>query len=102
MAIYDKGDSVRLTATFTSDAVNTDPTDTTADVVFTWRRPSGKNTAGTAGTDSPPSPTRSATGIYYTDLVLDEVGVHTVQVKGLEGVVAADIIELQVAKSVFA
>ena len=102
MAIYDKGDSVRLTATFTSDSVNTDPTDTTADVVFTWRRPSGKDTAGTAGTDSTPSPTRSATGIYYTDLVLDEVGVHSVQVKGLEGVVAADIIELQVAKSVFA
>ena len=102
MAIYDKGDSVRLTATFTSNAVNTDPTDDADDVVFTWRRPSGKNTAGVAGTDALPTPSKSATGIYYTDLVLDEVGVHTIQVKGLEGVVAADIIELQVAKSVFA
>jgi hypothetical protein len=36
------------------------------------------------------------------DLLLDEEGVHTVRVKGLEGVVAADIVELQVARSVFA
>ena len=102
MAIYDKGDSVRFTATFTSNAVNTDPTSEADDVVFTWRRPSGKDTNGIAGQDALPNPTKSATGIYFVDLVLDEVGVHTVQVKGLEGVVAADIVELQVAKSVFA
>ena len=95
MATYDKGDQVRVTATFTSNSVNTDPTDNADDVTVTWRKPSG-------GTDATPAATKSATGIYYVDLILAESGIHTVRFTGDEGVVAAEIVELEVAKSVFA
>lgn len=102
MPIYDKGDQVRITATFTSDSVNTDPTDDAADVQVRHRRPSRKDVNGVAGQDTYPTATKTATGVYFADILLDEEGVHTVRVKGLEGVVAADIVELQVAHSVFA
>ena len=48
MAIYDKGDQVRVTATFTSNGVAADPTDNASDVTVTWRKPSG-------GTDATPA-----------------------------------------------
>jgi hypothetical protein len=94
MAIYDKGDQVRVTATFTSNSVNTDPTDNANDVTVTWRKPSG-------GTDATPTATKSATGIYYVDLTLAEVGTHAVRITGDEGVIAASIVELEVQPSVF-
>ena len=94
MPIYDKGDRVRVTATFTSGGTNTDPTDDEDDVTITWRKPSG-------GTDATPAATKSATGIYYVDLTLTEAGIHTVRFTGDEGVIAAEIVELEVAKSVF-
>ena len=102
MPIYDKGEQVRITATFTSDSGNTDPTDDAADVQVRHRRPSRRDVNGVAAQDTYPTATKTATGIYFVDLLLDEEGVHTVRVKGLEGVVAADIVELQVARSVFA
>ena len=77
MAIYDKGDQVRVTATFTSDGTNTDPTDNADDVTVTWRKPSG-------GTDATPTATKSTTGIYYVDLTLEEVGIHSVRFQGTE------------------
>lgn len=94
MATYDKGDSVRLTATFTSNGSATDPTDQVNDVTVTWRKPSG-------GTDATPTATRTGTGVYYVDLTLAEVGLHTVRFTGDEGVIAADIVELEVLQSVF-
>ena len=94
MPIYDKGDQVRVTATFTSNSVNTDPTDDADDVTVTWRKPSG-------GTDATPTATKSATGIYYVDLTLTEVGIHTVRFTGDEGVIAAEVVELEVGASVF-
>ncbi len=94
MAVYDKGDQVRVTATFTSNSVNTDPTDNANDVTVTWRKPSG-------GTDATPTATKSATGIYYVDLTLAEVGTHAVRITGDEGVIAAGIVELEVQPSVF-
>ena len=94
MAIYDKGDQVRVTATFTSNSVNTDPTDNANDVTVTWRKPSG-------GTDATPTATKSATGIYYVDLTLTEVGTHTIRFTGDEGVITAGIVELEVQPSVF-
>ena len=94
MAVYDKGDQVRITATFTSNGVAADPTDNANDVTVTWRKPSG-------GTDATPTATKSATGIYYVDLTLAETGIHTVKFQGDEGVIAADIVELEVASSVF-
>ena len=95
MPIYDKGDRVRVTATFTSSGSATDPTATADDVTVTWRKPSG-------GTDATPTATRSGTGVYYVDLTLTEAGVHTDRFTGNEGVIAAEIVELEVAKSVFA
>ena len=94
MAVYDNGDSVRVTATFTSNSVNTDPTDDEDDVTVTWRKPSG-------GTDATPTATKSATGIYYVDLTLAESGMHHVRFQGDEGVIASDIVQLEVAHSVF-
>jgi len=94
MPIYDKGDRVRVTATFTSGGTATDPTDNADNVTVTWRKPSG-------GTDATPAATKSATGIYYVDLTLAEPGLHTVRFTGDEGVIAAEIIELEVARSVF-
>ncbi len=103
MAAYDKGDKVRLTATFTSGGVAADPTDLADDVEVTWRRPSRTNpdTGGGAIGDATPTATKSATGVYYVDINLDEIGTHTVRFKGLEGVVAAEIAEIEVGKSVF-
>ena len=86
MAIYDKGDQVRVTATFTSDGTNTDPTDNADDVTVTWRKPSG-------GTDATPTATKSTTGIYYVDLTLEEVGIHSVRFQGTERVIASEVVE---------
>ena len=94
MATYDKGDRIRVTATFTSSGTNTDPTDNADDVTVTWRKPS-------AGTDATPAATKSGTGIYYVDLTLNEIGTHTVRFTGDEGVIAAETVELVVAKSIF-
>jgi hypothetical protein len=94
MATYDKNDQVRVTATFTSNGSATDPTDQVDDVTVTWRKPSG-------GTDATPTATRSGTGVYYVDLTLAEVGLHTVRFTGDEGVIAAGIVELEVLQSVF-
>ena len=61
---YDIGDRVRLTATFTdADDVATDPDN----VSIFYTDPSGNETEDDA-------PTKSATGIYYTDINLDEAG----------------------------
>ena len=95
MATYDNGDQVRVTGNFTTAGTLADPTGDAAGVTITWRKPSG-------GTDATPAATKSATGIYYVDLILAESGIHTVRFTGDEGVVAAEIVELEVAKSVFA
>jgi len=94
MPIYDKGDSVRVTASFTTDGTLADPTDNANDVTVTWRKPSG-------GTDATPTATKSSTGVYYVDLTLAEAGVHTVRFQGIEGVIATEILDLEVAHSVF-
>ena len=94
MATYDKGDSVRVTANFTTDGTLADPVGDAAGVTVTWRKPSG-------GTDSTPAATKSSTGVYYVDVTLNEVGVHAIRFQGDEGVIAAEIVELEVASSVF-
>ena len=94
MATYDKGDSVRVTANFTTDGTLADPTDNANDVTITWRKPSG-------GTDATPAATKSSTGVYYVDVTLNEIGTHTLKFQGDEGVIAAETIELEVEKSIF-
>lgn len=94
MATYDVDDEVRVTATFTTDGAVADPTGDASGVSVTWRKPSG-------GTDATPSASKASTGVYYVDLVLTEVGTHTIKFKGTAGVIAAEVIQLEVTKSVF-
>jgi hypothetical protein len=92
MATYDKGDQVRVTATFTSNDVNTNTTLDPANKA-THRKPSGADVEVTASTD--------ATGIYYADVDLDQIGTHTVKFTGTTPVKAMEVVELKVGKSVF-
>jgi hypothetical protein len=91
MATYDKGDQVRVTATF-----KTAGTATATTSACTHRLPDG--------TDRSPAPTvtsGSGTGIYYADISLEQVGTHTIKIASTDVVVAAETIELVVAKSIF-
>ena len=94
MAVYDNGDSVRVTANFTTDGTLADPTGDAAGVTVTWRKPSG-------GTDATPTATKSSTGVYYVDFTLEEIGIHSVRFQGTEGVIASEVVELEVGASVF-
>ena len=93
MATYDVGDKVRVTATFTQGGTGTDP----FTIVATHRKPDGTDTDVTSSVDDGETPD----GIYDLDVTLDQVGTHTIRFKGTEGVIAAEVIELEVAKSVF-
>ena len=91
MATYDVGDQVRITAT-----VKTAGTATATTSTCTHRQPDG--------TDINPAPTvtsGSGTGIYYADISLNQIGTHTIKFVSADGVVAAETIELVVAKSIF-
>jgi len=66
MAIYDVGDEVRLTCTFSVSGVNTDP----SAVTLLVSDPSANVTTYTYAADI----TKSATGIYYYDVGVDEAG----------------------------
>jgi len=94
MATYDVGDQVRVTATFKTAGVLTAIVGATTNA--THRLPDG--------TDKSPAPTITAgsgTGIYYADIQLDQVGTHTIKIASTDVVVAAETIELVVAKSIF-
>jgi hypothetical protein len=65
--IYDIGDVARVTMTFTVDDVNTDPTTITLKV----KDPTGNKTTYTYALAEV---TRSAAGIYYKDISIDEAG----------------------------
>jgi hypothetical protein len=66
---YDVGDLVRVTGTFTNAAsVAQDPTA----VLFKYKDPSGNKTTLTYNTDV--SVVKSATGVYYVDVDVDEIG----------------------------
>ena len=91
MATYDKGDQVRITATFKTAGTATATTST-----CTHRQPDGTNIS--------PAPTvtsGSGTGIYYADISLEQVGTHTIKIASTDVVIAAETIELVVAKSIF-
>ena len=91
MATYDKGDQVRVTATFKTAGTATATTST-----CTHRQPDG--------TDINPAPTvtsGSGTGIYFADISLNQIGTHTIKFVSSEVVVAAETLELVVAKSIF-
>lgn len=80
---YEIGDTIRLTGTFTVSSVNTDPTTVTLKV----QDPSGNEDTFTyaLGTVS-----KSATGIYYKDVSLDEKGTWHYRWVGTGAVASAD------------
>ena len=91
MATYDKGDQVRVTATFKTAGTATATTST-----CTHRQPDGINI------DPAPTVTSgSSAGIYYADISLDQIGTHTIKSASTDVVIAAETIELVVAKSIF-
>jgi len=65
--VYDKGDLIRLTATFTVSTTPTDPTTVTLKV----KDPSGNVATYTYALAEI---TKSSTGIYYKNISLDEAG----------------------------
>jgi hypothetical protein len=68
MATYDRGDLVRLTATFTVSSVATDPTS----VVLYVRSPTGTLTTLTYGVDG--AVVKVSTGVYRYDYSASAVG----------------------------
>jgi hypothetical protein len=68
--IYDVGDLVRVTGTWEdSDGTDTDPAGT---ITFKYNDPSDNTTSLVYGVDA--EVVKSATGIYYTDISIDEHG----------------------------
>lgn len=82
MAVYDVGDSVRVTGTFTVASVVTDPTTVTLEV----KDPSGNVATYTYALSEV---TRSGTGVFYKDLTIDEAGIWTYRWSGTGAVVSA-------------
>ncbi len=74
--VYDVGDLVRVTGTFTDvDGVATDP-----DVVrVKYQDPSGNDTTDLYGTNNT---VKSATGVYYLDIDIDEAGIWYYRIEG--------------------
>lgn len=66
--IYDVGDVVRCTATFSVSGTNTDP----SAVTFKYKAPSGTITTYVYGTDA--QLVKSAVGIYYVDVTVSAPG----------------------------
>lgn len=80
---YDKGDRIRLSASFTSNSVAADPTA----VVLKVKDPSGNIATYTYALAEV---TKSATGNYYKDISIDESGEWYYRWEGTGAVEAAD------------
>lgn len=91
---YDKGDSVRLTATFTVDSVPTDPTTVTLKV----KNPAGVTTTYTYGLAEL---TKSSTGVYYREVTVDDDGMYYYRFEGTGTCIAASEGQLKVRSSEF-
>lgn len=81
--VYDKGDLVRITGTFTVASVATDPTTITLKV----KDPSGNVDTYTYALSQV---TKSSTGVYYKDISLDEAGYWYYQWTGTGAVESVD------------
>ncbi len=92
MATYDKGDQVRVTATFKTAGTLT----ATAAKTARQMKPDGSDNDITGQIQD-----GSGTGIYFVDISLDQIGTHTIKIASTDVVVASETIELEVAKSVF-
>lgn len=83
------GTRKRVTATFTLDDVNTDPGAVTVQVL------------SPDGVTSTASATKTATGVYYTDVDLNDPGPWVVRFVGTSPVVSAAETTIEVAASGF-
>lgn len=92
--LYSKNQTVRITGTFTVSGTATDPTTVTLKV----QDPSGNEDTYTYALSQV---TKSAVGIYYKDLALDEVGRWFYAWVGTGTVAAGDEDYLDVAQTVF-
>ena len=92
--VYDIGDKVRLSVTFTVDGVAADPTD----VACKYQDPSGNEVEKTflAG-----DVTRSGTGIYYYDVTIDESGTWFYRFEATGNVVGAGENHFRIRNSEF-
>ena len=96
MAVYDKGDRVRLSAAFTNlSDVATDPTT----VVVKIKDPSGNVATSTYGVDA--AVVKDSTGNYHIDLDIDESGIWHHRWTGTGTIVAAGEADISVRKSNF-
>ena len=93
--IYDKGDLVRLTATFTVSSVNTDPTA----IALKVQDPSGNEATYTYALGKV---TKDGTGLYHYDLSIDETGYWYYRWEGTGAVVSAGEAHLLVRRTEFA
>ena len=91
---YVKNQTVRITGTFTVSGVNTDPTTVTLKI----QTPAGVESTYTYALAQV---TKSATGIYYKDVSLNEVGMWYYRWEGTGTVAAADETYLNVLQSEF-
>lgn len=87
--VYDVGDQLRLTATFTVDGVNLNPTLVVAKV----KSPDGAITAPTA--------TANGAGVYYIDVILTQPGDWFYRFEGTGAAVGAYEGNFRVRKSAF-
>lgn len=94
MNVYEVGDRVRLTATFTDSAgTAADPTQVRLLVQVQGEHPSSYTYPGTV--------TKSATGVYYYDYDVLYEGIHDYRWVGTGAVVAADEGQFNVPNSAF-
>lgn len=91
---YDIGDQVRVTVTFSVGGINTDPTTITLKV----KDPSHNVDTYTYALGQL---VKSATGIYYKDISIDEAGIWHYRFEGTGAVISADEDYFQVDYSAF-
>ena len=91
--IYDIGDSVRLSATFTSAGVVADPTT----VTFRLEDSLGNVTTYVYGIDS--QLVKDSTGVYHVDIALTRSGNYHYRFNGAGAVIAASEVRFEVNRS---
>ena len=71
ISAFSSGDTVRFTSTFAVGGTNSDPS---TSITFRIKNPNGVGASYVYNTDS--EVVRSATGVYYVDLILNLPGEH--------------------------
>jgi len=94
--IYDVGDKVRTQGTFQDLLeVDTDP----STITFKFKDPASTITTYIYGTDA--ELVKSATGVYYVDLILSQEGEYHYRFEGTGSIHAADEVTFRAQQSEF-